>query len=278
MLRVPFAVRRLSRPHRGQAAVETAIVFPTLIFFILGIIQLGLMQQARLMLEYAAYSAARVGAVWNADPKMMNDAALFTLTPTFGIAASQDMGLGAIHGADSWTSFAKTYGTFLAAEKLGSILPGGLKPVRVDILNPTTDSMSGNTELDFDDPGNRLNTQLTVRVVYLYNMRIPFANWIIWQAMMGQRAGMTLVQRVDGWYYAGVEFKDKALWEGLETAAAKGSNCAYNGLTTSNYHAIGAASLLGFYLMPLVTTYTIRMQSNPLLKNLQPRSKVFPGC
>jgi len=32
------------------------------------------------------------------------------------------------------------------------------------------------------------------------------------------------------------------------------------------------------YVVPLVTTYTIRMESSPLLKNLQPRSKVFPGC
>jgi hypothetical protein len=74
--------RRNGRPQRGQAMVESAIVFPILIFTVLGIIQLTLVHQARIMLEYAAFSAARAGAVWNADPAVMESAAVFALLPT----------------------------------------------------------------------------------------------------------------------------------------------------------------------------------------------------
>jgi len=267
----------------GQAAVETAIVMPTFLFFTLGIIQLAMMHHARLALEYAAFTAARVGSVWNADPKMMKDAALFTLVPTFGITngwgtAEKDFGLGSVHGAQDLTHFAKTYGTFLGAEALSKLLPAGLRLVRVDILNPTVESLAGQPEIDFDDPLNRLQTQLTVRVVYLYNLRIPFANWIIFQSYMGQRGAINFTRRVDGWYLGSVKMSSRTARETLVAAAAKGSDCQYSGLTTANYKEIGAAALAGIFLVPMVTTYTIRMESSPLLKNLSPRSQVFPGC
>jgi hypothetical protein len=150
--------------------------------------------------------------------------------------------------------------------------------VRVDTLNPTTESLGGKPELDFDDPANRLQTQLTVRVVYLYNLRIPFANWIIFQSYMGQRAAINITRKIDGWYVGGVQMNDRLAREAILAAAAKGSNCAYAGLTNANYKAIGAAALAGIYLVPLVTTYTIRMESSPLLKNLVSKTTVFPGC
>src|SRR5258705_9102744 len=71
--------------ERGQAAIETALVMPLMIFFTLGIIQLAMVQQARLMTEYAAYQAARAGIVWNANNERMHDAAVFALLPTMAI-------------------------------------------------------------------------------------------------------------------------------------------------------------------------------------------------
>ena len=67
-------MRGARRSQSGQAAVETAIVVPLMTFFILGILQLTLMHQASLMLEYAAFNAARSGAVWNMDKGRMKQA------------------------------------------------------------------------------------------------------------------------------------------------------------------------------------------------------------
>src|SRR5579871_2571044 len=69
------------RQERGQAAVESAIVLPLFVFLILGILQLGLMHQARLLTKYAAYKAVRVGSLNNARKSKMEDAALATLRP-----------------------------------------------------------------------------------------------------------------------------------------------------------------------------------------------------
>ena len=47
------------RSQSGQAVVEAAIVLPAIVFLLLLTIQLTQLQQARLMAEYAAFSAAR---------------------------------------------------------------------------------------------------------------------------------------------------------------------------------------------------------------------------
>src|SRR5256885_13708138 len=68
----------------GQAAVESALVLPLMVFFALGVIQLTMVQHAKIMTEYAAYQAVRAGIVWNGNNERMHDAALFALLPTMG--------------------------------------------------------------------------------------------------------------------------------------------------------------------------------------------------
>src|SRR4051812_9783335 len=79
----------VGRP-RGQAAIESALVMPLMVFFTLGIVQLSMVQQARLMTEYAAFQAARAGIVWNGSNERMHDAAVIALLPTMG--KTRDMG------------------------------------------------------------------------------------------------------------------------------------------------------------------------------------------
>jgi TadE-like protein len=62
--------------------VESAIVIPLMTFMILGVLQLTMVQHARIMTEYAAFNAARAGIVWNADPWIMENAAIISLMPT----------------------------------------------------------------------------------------------------------------------------------------------------------------------------------------------------
>jgi len=88
-----LARRRLHRDERGQAVVESAIVIPLMTFLILGMIQLVMIQHARIMTEYAAFNAARAGIVWNADKIIMESAAIISLLPTYeGLFKQSDLG------------------------------------------------------------------------------------------------------------------------------------------------------------------------------------------
>ena len=87
-------ISRLKRfRRRGQAAVESAIVIPLMTFLILGVLQLAMIQHAKLMTDYAAYNAARAGIVWNADRWIMENAAIISLLPTYeGLIDENSMG------------------------------------------------------------------------------------------------------------------------------------------------------------------------------------------
>src|SRR5438270_11372762 len=92
----------MSRAESGQAVIEAAIILPAIIFLLLLTIQLTQLQQARLMAEYAAFSAARAGIVQNGNnggsngfDGPMHEAAVISVLPTFG-------------RSDSWTELGKT--------------------------------------------------------------------------------------------------------------------------------------------------------------------------
>ena len=59
--------------------VESAIVLPLTVFMILGLLQLGLLQQGRAMAKYGAYKAARAGAIHSAKMKVMENAAVLSV-------------------------------------------------------------------------------------------------------------------------------------------------------------------------------------------------------
>lgn len=85
--------RSRARDESGQAMVESAIVIPLMVFLILGMIQLVMIQHARIMTEYAAFNAARAGIVWNADKIIMENAAIISLLPTYeGLFKESDLG------------------------------------------------------------------------------------------------------------------------------------------------------------------------------------------
>ncbi|MGI5865057.1 MAG: TadE/TadG family type IV pilus assembly protein [Myxococcales bacterium] len=268
-------------PESGQAMVETAIVMPTLIFTILGTLQLTMMQQASLMLEYAAYNAARTGIVWNMDDDRMERAALISMLPTLG-------------KCDSVGSLAATAATGFVIDKVLSSLGlpevvqvdvlnpttadfAGKKEiemdvVQVDVLNPTTADFAGKKEIEMDRAASSLaerrKTQLTVRVTYMFQMRIPFANWIIWESWWASRVGANLRR----WDDAG-QVNPLPLWDYFRTPDT--SSCPYDGLNASTLRKLAVAAKAGFYIMPMVTTHTMRMQSNPFLHKPGDSSKVW---
>ncbi|MFY0566189.1 TadE/TadG family type IV pilus assembly protein [Archangium lansingense] len=273
----------------GQAAVESALVLPLMVFLGLGLLQLTLMQQAKLMTEYAAYCAARSGIVWNGNNERMRDAALVALLPTLG----RTDGLPSL--AKTWTR-ARLQDEMLrqlAWPTRDSVVPTSVNGsplfglVRVDTVNPSWYSPVRSVwklrsamdwkELDFDGPDGypqvpalesklarffnlalpddaeevyRKATVLSVRVRYWYELRVPFANWLIFSAWWAANAGVTLGGAIHR------PTKVTAPVRGLEHQRG------YASLYRQEMSVLKGLATGRRYFFPLTATYSLRMQSN----------------
>lgn len=299
----------------GQVAVESALVMPLMVFLCLGLIQLMMMQQARLMTEYAAYCAARTGIVWNGNNERMHDAAIVALLPTMG--RTDDLP----RLAKTW-ALAQLYDEalqLLAWPDKDSLVPDSVNgsnlfgQVRVDTVNPSwyspiqsvwkLRSASSWKEMDFDGPDAypqvpaletkiakffnlplpdddeevyRKATVLSVRVRYWYELRVPFANWIIFTAWWAANAGVSLGGAI---YKPTLDTKANLTSKkgGMSDVAAapvrglanqRGYDTLYTvemtvlwGLATGGIPLL--SSVVGkHYFIPLTATYSMRMQSN----------------
>lgn len=300
-------VQHLSEARRkGQAAVESAIVIPLMTFLILGVLQLAMIQHARIMTEYAAFNAARAGIVWNADRWIMENAAIISLLPTYeGLIDEHDLGNplqmvkrimqrallyqvnrrlpqavdmvrngtnniinslpsnlqgNARQIRDQLLQAAETWADNTLRNAITSALGNNdLQMVQIDIINPRLgDFTLRNTEIDFDDvrkgAGWRKKTRLSIEVRYLYMMRVPFANWIIHQAWRAHRLGI----RLYGSIFRG--HRDASKDQIFATGTQDPQLDAHAQLDRQLAKIADDANV---YLMPLTTTYTMRMQSNP---------------
>ena len=154
--------------ERGQVLVESAIVFPLMIFFTLGILQLTMVQQGKIMMDYAAYAAARSGVVHSGEKIPMEAAANIALisfqnrTNDFTSFLGGYIKLVAFKAVtDHVSELADSYSTeggFLnnmgaLALRYGlSFVPDGLYGTwaRVFIVSPTTNDFGSAKEIEFD--------------------------------------------------------------------------------------------------------------------------------
>ncbi|AKU93312.1 TadE/TadG family type IV pilus assembly protein [Vulgatibacter incomptus] len=241
----------------GQAAVETAIVLPLFLALLLGVLQLALFHQARLLTEYAAFQAARAGAVWNGDPTKMQDAAIFALAPTAcPTRVPLASRLCAPRASDSeWTRQAAGVAA-LQALSYADGFPG----VQVHILSPywnehapLFDVGPDRDELDFDlqsDEARDANV-LTIQVQYWFELKIPFVDWVIWHAWVASLGGLSASAVYSS-------FRDQEIHRGSD----------YHTVRESSVRAMLAAGLSGSdrsrraYFIPIVVHHSMRMQSN----------------
>ncbi|MBK8479810.1 MAG: pilus assembly protein [Proteobacteria bacterium] len=366
------------RHEEGQAVVESLLVLPLLVFLVLGVIQLVMMQHARLMTEYAAFNAARSGIVWNADRLIMENAAIISLLPTNerlrektglgdpfqlmrriiqraliyqvhrkisaavgvirdGVAgiieplgkgggltgkvmnsAKAQLALGANAVLNQAQVSAELAASGAIAQALGS---SDDRLVRVDIFSPqlgaaqqgthALPSLSMDTllagvqqirdpreltnavgslvtgglqqmvgtltgdfgaahEIDFDteEPGQAPRTRLSVRVRYMYMLRVPFANWVIHSAWLAARGGQQLFGAV--W-----NPQEREGETGFRSVARLNSQrrdyaALLRGVVQGRDLAAAIRlSRFGVYMWPIYASYTMRMQSNPYRQSLE---------
>ncbi|QSQ20080.1 pilus assembly protein [Pyxidicoccus parkwayensis] len=249
MSRPTTPLRAGTEAQSGQAAVESAIVLPLFVFLILGILQLGLMHQARLMTKYAAYKAVRAGSLHNANVGEMEKAALAVLLPLVGTRTGGQDGIEIIRPVGSANEF-NTKWSELATNEMPGV---GLKYAEVMVCGPTKEDITaGGREFDFDDPANTApgnwresqRTKLRIQVTFNYRMIIPFADWVIYHAARGREIADVIRMG-----------KPKA----AEQARLAGRKFASAGVSESAYDDAAAQDV---YIMPIRATYTMRMQSN----------------
>ncbi|QRK08211.1 pilus assembly protein [Archangium violaceum] len=269
------------RRESGQVAVETALIIPLFVFLILGVLQLGLMAQARVMAKYAAYRAARVGAMNHASVEAMEAAAVFHLLPVLATEQGTILPTGSSSEVISKYTRALTENT--------TRLAAGSKQVKVVICGPTISELRGTgrdalspadqqsrggrgsrNEVDFDDPELVLNGEvsssdnpdddgstglggdemrrynrlrLRVQLQLLYRMPIPFANWIMTRTYLGLSLPSVLMMTRKG-----------------ETLKERTKD-----------QAIPVRALLNqrIYTIPINVSYAMRMQSNFFLNRFK---------
>ncbi len=252
--------------------METAIVMPLFIFIVLGILQLSLMQQARLLTKYAAYKATRAGALNRADQKSMDAAAVAVMMPMLtranpissGSARMQPQyGLYNVSSASDYSQHFKE-----VFEGRQNEHANGKPLVEVVICHPLQSDVQPTD--DFDNPTvnpvdpnwrNFENTKLSVQVTTYYHLVIPFANAFLWWASYGemgtQRAATMKTLRM---HHEGSKNKTvRKVYEGNK----KG------GYTLQD---LKSEAENGNYIMPVRASYSMRMHSN-LAENAQLKSE-----
>ena len=309
-----------SQHDGGQALIESAIVVPFMLFIFLCLLQIMLIAHARILLDYAAFNAARAGVVHNGNPRVMRNAALLSMLPAFGRVDTPEHALETWAQVRAWAELGSLddTGTHYVERFVSSLFPRvsftGIFPnvsvVAVDILNPTEqdfrkstrgEPMLNNTlldhspiekEIDFDlaarleaqNPEDILGmneavrkTRLTIRVQWLFMMRVPLANRVIFYLFMFYSFMKTKLQLANwrNWYMINMEDGRSiaTALEGQDFAAidlsqwpngwkiAIRDQLMFQGLKRLPEIKVPGA-LDGLYLMPLFAVQSMPMESN----------------
>ncbi len=260
-----------SREESGQALVEAAFVLPMMLFLILCILQLTLLQQARIMVEYAAFNAARTGIVHNmnngvdgSDPSpgaaTMRNAAVYSILPAWG-------------RTDSLPALTATLAAYEVADV--PMRAAGIPQIKVTVLSPSKAAFAAygqhlnQQELDFDDmrPAVTPSTLLSIQVRYLFELRVPFADKMIRAIWLASQLGILSL-------WTGPNMATPTVGTASGPDAVNGAIAAGGALGIIqdgmqgglNVTALSAFAEHGKFYMPVDAWYSMRMQSNPYLQ------------
>ena len=168
--------------YNGQAMTEFIIILPVMILLVLGTLQFAFIYNAKITLNYAAFEAARAGAVNNARQFAMQNAMARALAPLYTnddtvaeykeartlirqhITNGQLM-IDLINpSADSFTDFGRTN--------------SGVRSIANDNLMYRGVTVGGNSTQTIQDAN-----LIKIQTYYCYEMIVPFVNRIIWLMM-----------------------------------------------------------------------------------------------
>jgi hypothetical protein len=188
--------------------VELLIALPMFVLFIFIIAELSRLHEAKSILDVAALSAARAGAIQGGDPGHMRFAAATAMAPLY---VTDEAGVGdvaaAILKAQMDTSLPHLIGsnsidTVPLSGSFNGLPGGGQQGIRIEILSPTPQMVSdfGVVRLDADGQAthtkvipndnltyrstalkNDVNVQdanlLKIKVTYLYETKMPLTRY-----------------------------------------------------------------------------------------------------
>lgn len=166
----------------GQAMTEFIIILPVMILLVLGILQFAFIYNAKITLNYAAFEAARAGAVNNARQFAMQNAMARALAPLYTnddtvaeYKEARDLIRQHITGdrlmidlinpsPDSFADFGRTN--------------SGIRTIANDNLIYRGVTLGNNSEQSIQDAN-----LIKIQTYYCYEMIVPFVNRIIWLMM-----------------------------------------------------------------------------------------------
>ncbi len=217
----------------GQAVVETALVTPMVVFLLLGIIQLGLVYQARLATEYAAFKAARSASVYRLDCTRMKNAALMALVPTIPEGGARGQSV---------------------EQRFASI---ARRVVRANRTRVGTPLLFVDYRLENRRPPGQFDTQLEpmqrpmrvyTRLFYFYEYRIPFAGPVMTRFWLATQMGTR-------WAASDPLMPTR----NAETPPSARSRLDAEVLSLASRGVRG-----GYFTIPVTASWTMRMMSDPL--------------
>ena len=159
-----------NRDQSGQAIVEFLFCAITFLFVLLGTLQLVLVLNAQIAVNYASYSAARAAIVSGCGLAPMQIAARMALAPIFprhGRAATARGYMDNFSGANSVDTYTQWWGI------------EGQPITKVEIVSGLTRGAT----TTFDDPFYGTRTAIKVRVVHQYELIMPLVNAILFKTM-----------------------------------------------------------------------------------------------
>jgi Flp pilus assembly pilin Flp/Flp pilus assembly protein TadG len=201
-----FTLGSRGKKESGQAIVEFLFIAITLLFTLLGVMQLALCLNAYAMVRYAAYNAARTAIVNGGDEEKMREAARISLLATFPK-----------HGrADTRRGFMANYLGAKETDTLQALPPSMGNTDRItEVRIVDNNGLSTGETVTFDDPEEGQRAIVTVEVKHYYELVIPLVNrmvfYMYWRWNQGDYATRHLdnvLHEVDPMRRPGGEFYD----------------------------------------------------------------------
>lgn len=240
---------RASSSESGQAAVEAALTLPLAVFLFLGMLQMFLLAQGRVLTQVAAYRATRVGSTNHGHCGRMVHAALLSVLPSIDSFLGGPGGRPAEKLAAAFSKRrANRYDESFSAGGEPSRYSGSI--VWIARERPTLAEVAAYDPDDIDQP--LPPTRLETRLIFWFPLKVPFANWVLSRAWLAQY-GLQAYSAQNP-----LLATQRAQWE----------------QTTNGYRldAAIARELLeragrGEYVFPIEATSTMRMMSPPKAGN-----------